>query len=85
MAHRSRRHRAIFRSRATGIDVRPLSPREIEVLRAAGAGLTAKETADLLGISPAAVNLYMSRATIKMGVKNKTEAVVKAMHKGIIG
>jgi DNA-binding NarL/FixJ family response regulator len=65
--------------------LRPLSPREIEVLRAAGAGFTAKETADLIGLSVSAVNLYMVRAIFKLGVKNKTEAVVKAMHAGIIG
>jgi DNA-binding NarL/FixJ family response regulator len=64
---------------------RDLSPREIEVLRAAGAGLTAQETADLLGLSPSAVNLYISRASLKLQAENKTQAVVAAMHKGYIG
>ena len=62
-----------------------LSAREIEVLRAAGAGLTAKETADLLGLSPSAVNLYIGRAMFKLLAKNKSQAVVIAMHKGFIG
>jgi DNA-binding CsgD family transcriptional regulator len=62
-----------------------LSPRETEVLRAAGAGLTAKETADLLGLSPSAVNLYISRACFKLRAQSKTQAVVTAMHKGYIG
>lgn len=62
-----------------------LSPRELEVLRAAGAGLTAKETADLLGLSPSAVNLYIGRASLKLQAENKTQAVVAAMHKGYIG
>ena len=62
-----------------------LSPREIDVLRAAGAGLTAKETADLLGISPASVNLYVMRACFKLRAKNKAQAVVTAMYKGYIG
>jgi LuxR family transcriptional regulator len=62
-----------------------LSRREIEVLRAAGAGKTAKETADLIGVSPSAVNLYISRAQIKLDASNKTEAVVAAIHKGFIG
>jgi DNA-binding NarL/FixJ family response regulator len=64
---------------------RELSPREIEVLRAAGAGLTAQETADLLGISASAVNLYVARASMKLQAENKTQAVVIAMHKGFIG
>ena len=61
-----------------------LSPREVEVLRAAGAGKTAQETADLIGVSVSAVNLYMNRAQIKLHATNKTEAVVAAIHKGII-
>jgi DNA-binding CsgD family transcriptional regulator len=64
---------------------RELSPRELEVLRAAGAGLTAKETADLLGISPSSVNLYVTRAAFKLQAKNKSQAIVIAMHKGYIG
>ena len=62
-----------------------LSPRELEVLRAAGAGKTAKETADLIGVSPSAVNLYLSKAAMKLHADNKTQAVVTAMHKGYIG
>jgi DNA-binding NarL/FixJ family response regulator len=62
-----------------------LSPRELEVLRAAGAGKTAKETADLIGVSPSAVNLYLSKAAMKLHAGNKTAAVVTAMHKGYIG
>ena len=62
-----------------------LSPREIEVLRAAGAGKTAKETADLIGVSPSAVNLYMAKAMLKLGTHTKTAAVVVAIHKGYIG
>lgn len=62
-----------------------LSPREIEVLRAAGAGLTARETADLLGLSASAVNLYVTRACFKLRAKTKTEALVLAIHKGFIG
>ena len=62
-----------------------LSPREIQVLRAAGAGKTAQETAELLGLSVSAINLYMTRAAFKLRVKNKTEAVVAAIHKGYIG
>jgi DNA-binding CsgD family transcriptional regulator len=64
---------------------RELSPRELEVLRAAGAGLSAKETADLLGISASAVNLYVARAAFKLQAKNKAQAIVIAMHKGYIG
>ncbi len=55
------------------------------MLRAAGAGLTAKETADLLGLSPSAVNLYIGRAMFKLLAKNKSQAIVIAMHKGFIG
>ena len=55
------------------------------MLRAAGAGLTAQETADLLGLSPSSVNLYISRASLKLQAENKTQAVVIAMHRGYIG
>ncbi len=62
-----------------------LSPREVDVLRGAAAGLTAKETAEHLGISASAVNLYLSRAQLKLGAKNKTHAVVIAINQGTIG
>lgn len=62
-----------------------LSPREVEVLRAAGAGKTAKETADLIGVSPSAVNLYVARAMMKLQAKTKSQAIVMAIHKGFIG
>ena len=62
-----------------------LSPREVQVLRAAGAGKTAAETAEFLGLSTSAINLYMTRAQAKLSARNKTEAVVSAIHKGFIG
>ena len=38
-----------------------LSQRELEVLRLAASGLTAKQTADVLGISASAVAMYLAK------------------------
>ena len=52
-----------------------LSPRELSCVAFTAEGLTAKETAHRLGISTSAVNLYLSKARLKLGVTN-TYAVV---------
>jgi DNA-binding CsgD family transcriptional regulator len=54
---------------------RHLSLRELQVLRLAAEGLTAKGTARVLQISESAVNLYLTHARQKLGAKTKAEAI----------
>ncbi|QPH54792.1 LuxR family transcriptional regulator [Pontivivens ytuae] len=55
-----------------------LSVREVEVLEWAARGKTAWETAQILGLSEKTVYFYLRRATSKLGVSSKTQAVARA-------
>jgi DNA-binding NarL/FixJ family response regulator len=54
-----------------------LNVREIEVLRLLGAGKTAKEAADLAGLTPDTVATYRKHAFKKLGVHKLQEALNK--------
>jgi len=61
-----------------------LSGREREVLRWAAEGKTASETAAILKLSTSAVNLYASRAMLKLRAQTKAQAVAIAMRSAIL-
>lgn len=61
-----------------------LSPRELELLELVARGFTSKEAARKLGISPYTVSEYLKSVYRKMGVRSRTEAVVKAFANGIL-
>jgi two-component system response regulator DesR len=52
----------------------PLNDRERDVLRHAEQGLSNKEIADALGLSPGTVRNYLSEAAQKLGADNRVEA-----------
>lgn len=59
----------------------PLSPREREVLGHVVQGKTNREIAELIGVSVRAVDSYLSNARLKMGARNRAEAVRIFMEK----
>ncbi len=61
-----------------------LTPREIEVLGALGNGLTTKEVARLLGISPHTVKFHIESLFRKLGAASRAEAVAKGMRQQIV-
>ncbi|AXF86705.1 Transcriptional activator protein AnoR [Ephemeroptericola cinctiostellae] len=61
-----------------------LNPRELEVLRWAADGKTSAEAGDILNLSERTVNFYMGHVLDKLGVTNKTAAVVKAIALNLI-
>ncbi len=61
-----------------------LSKRELEVLQLVARGATNKEVAEGLFISENTVKGHLSRILEKMNVRNRQQAVVMAMEKGII-
>lgn len=80
-------HRAIERLRelASGGGAETLpTPREIEVLRWAAAGKTARETALLLGLTAQTVEGYVRDAVRRLGCRNKTHAVAEAVRRRLI-
>jgi DNA-binding NarL/FixJ family response regulator len=56
----------------------PLSAREREILRYISAGLTNREIADTLVISPETVKKHTASIYSKLGVGNRTEAADRA-------
>lgn len=61
-----------------------LSPREIEVLKLISEGKSTNEAAQRLHLSEYTVRDYISAIMQKMNARNRTEAIVKAIRKGII-
>jgi DNA-binding CsgD family transcriptional regulator len=59
---------------------RSLTAREEEVLQWLGSGKTDKDIGDILGISPRTVHKHLQRIYEKLGVENRTAAVVRAAH-----
>ena len=70
--------------RALGGDVAApsLTPREMEVLRAAARGLANKQIAAELGLSARTVQTHLTRVFAKLGVASRTEAVLYALREG---
>jgi DNA-binding CsgD family transcriptional regulator len=56
-----------------------LSPRELEVLEMASLGLRNAEIAQRLGLSVHAIKFHLAAVYRKLGVTNRTEAVVTYM------
>ena len=64
--------------------VEPLTPREIEVLELLAEGLPNKKIADRLKISDQTVKFHVSSISAKLGAVNRTDAVRRAVRRGLI-
>ena len=62
----------------------PLTPRETEVLRLLTGGHSNREIADALGSSEGTVKNQISSILSKLGVRDRTRAVLKGLEKGIL-
>lgn len=63
---------------------RPLSSREVEVLRLVAKGFGNKEIATALNIAEVTVKLHVSHTLEKLEVKDRTQAATVALQRGII-
>jgi HD-GYP domain-containing protein (c-di-GMP phosphodiesterase class II) len=61
-----------------------LTEREVEVLRAVSRGLSMKEIARLLGISPKTVDNHLQNLYAKIGVKTRAGATLFAIERGLV-
>jgi two-component system, NarL family, response regulator DesR len=57
------------------IDENPLTPREQEILRIAADGATTVEIADRLSVSAKTVRNHLSRAFVRLGARNRMDAI----------
>ena len=61
-----------------------LSPRQLDCLRLAAQGKSSPEIAELLGISRRTVDEYFAEACERLGVRNRTQPVAKAIQLRLI-
>ena len=59
-----------------------LTPRQIDVLRMLAEGLTNKEIADRLSLSPRTVEMHVARLLDRMNCRTRNEAIAKATRRG---
>jgi DNA-binding NarL/FixJ family response regulator len=66
------------------VDAEPLTEREIDVLRLMAGGYNNREIGDLLNLSEGTVKNHISSLLAKLGVRDRTRAVLKAIAQGIL-
>lgn len=62
----------------------PLTFRELQVIALVAQGLSAKEIAKHLGLSPRTVEIFRQNAVVKLGARNMTHAATIAVRDGIV-
>jgi DNA-binding NarL/FixJ family response regulator len=62
----------------------PLTEREAEVLRLMASGINNREIADALLLSEGTVKNHISSIFSKLGVSDRTKAVLQAIAKGLV-
>ena len=62
----------------------PLTPREIQVLELLAEGLANKAIAERLGISDQTVKFHIASISGKLGAANRTDALRRAVRRGLI-
>lgn len=67
-----------------GSSIEALTPRETEVIELMAAGLSNKKIATRLGISSHTAKFHIGAILAKLGAATRTEAVVRAVQKGLI-
>ncbi|WP_017603646.1 response regulator [Nocardiopsis alkaliphila] len=62
----------------------PLTPRELEVLRLIAEGLSNREIASALTLSPETIKTFVSRILTKLNLRDRVQAVVYAYRQGLV-
>lgn len=70
---------------AAGDIVEQLTDREIEVLRLVAEGYSNRQIAELVHLAEGTVKNHISSTLIKLGARDRTNAVLRAIREGILG
>lgn len=62
----------------------PLTPRETEILRLLAGGFTNREIAEAMFLAEGTVKNHISALLTKFGVRDRTRAVLRALHLGML-
>lgn len=62
----------------------PLTPRETEILRLVASGFSNREIGEALFLAEGTVKNHLSTLLAKLGVRDRTRAVLRALHLGIL-
>lgn len=63
----------------------PLTRREVEVLRLMGEGCSNREISEVLHLAEGTVKNHVSTVLLKLGARDRTKAVLRALHEGLLG
>lgn len=81
--------RAVRTGEAPGLPgsahLQSLTDRELEVLRLVAGGFSNKEIAGALFLAEGTVKNHISALLLKLGARDRTNAVLRALHEGILG
>lgn len=72
-------------SGAAGVVVEDLTDRELEVLRLVAEGYSNSQIAELVRLAEGTVKNYISSILLKLGARDRTNAVLRAIREGILG
>jgi DNA-binding NarL/FixJ family response regulator len=72
------------RARASSGAQAIVTPRELEILEFVSLGLTVKQVATRLGLSPRTVEAHIAKLYRKLGVRNRVQAISRAVSLGLI-
>lgn len=65
--------------------IQDLTPRELEVLRLVAQGYGNREIAQLVHLAEGTVKNHVSSILLKLGARDRTNAVLRALHEGVLG
>jgi len=68
-----------------GTPAQELTDRELEVLRLVAAGYSNREIAHALFLAEGTVKNHVSTVLLKLGTRDRTRAVLRALHLGVLG
>ncbi len=78
-----RRLRAAAAPPEPALELEPLTKREVDVLRLLGSGATNRDIADALALSEGTVKNYISTILAKTGLRDRTQAALYAVRRGL--